>query len=105
MTKLFNPAINLVNNLNYSRKFIVLGGLSLLALLIVSISLISHLSRSISTANQQLAGLNQAQKTSKLIQSLQEHRGTSAAVIVGVNDSVNIQKSINKKINDNLLKV
>ena len=105
MKKLFNPAINLMNNLRYSRKFIVLGGLSLLALLVVSMSLITHLSESISTANQQLAGLKQTQKTSRLIQSLQQHRGISAAVIAGVYNSANDQVSINKSVNDNLLKV
>jgi len=103
--QLFNPAINLMNSLSYSRKFIVLGGLSLLALLIVSISLITSLSESISTANKQLEGLNQTKKTSKLIQSLQEHRGISAAVITGVNDSAHRQISVNKKVNENFLKV
>ena len=94
-----------MNNLNYSRKFIVLGGLSLIALLIVSISLITYLSKSISTANQQLEGLHQAQKTSKLIRSLQEHRGTSAAVIIGVKGSANTQISVNKKVNNGFVKV
>ena len=75
-----------MNNLSYPRKLIVLGGLSLLSLLIVSISLLVYLSGSISTANQQLEGLKQAQKTSRLIQTLQQHRGMSAAVIAGVND-------------------
>lgn len=89
-----------MNCLSYSRKFIVLGGLSFLALSIVSFSLITYLSGSISTANQQLVGLQQAQKTSRLIQSLQEHRGISAAVISGVDDSANKQLSINKKVND-----
>ncbi|AAZ28507.1 EAL domain-containing protein [Colwellia psychrerythraea] len=105
MKKLFTPAINLMNNLSYSRKFIVIGGLSLLALLIVSISLISYLSGSISTANQQLTGLHQTQNTSRLIQSLQQHRGISAAVIAGVYNSANGQISVNKKVNDNFLKI
>ncbi len=103
--KLFNPAINLMNDLSYSSKFLVLGGLSLLALLIVSISLISYLSGSIRTANQQLEGLKLAQKTSRLIQSLQQHRGISVAVIAGVNDSTNKQISVNKKVDDYFLKV
>ena len=105
MKQLFNPAINLMNNLTYFRKFIVLGGLSLLALLIVSISFIGHLSGAISTANQQLSGLNEAQKVSRLIQSLQQHRGISAAVIAGINDSANKQISVNKKVDDNFLTV
>jgi len=103
--QLFNPAINLMNNLSYPRKLIVLGGLSLLSLLIVSISLLVYLSGSISTANQQLEGLKQAQKTSRLIQSLQQHRGMSAAVIVGVNDSTQKQMAVNKQVVENFLKV
>ena len=92
-----------MNSLSYSRKFIVLGGLSLLALLIVSISLITSLSESINTANQQLEGLKQTKKASKLIQSLQEHRGISAAVITGVIESTYKQISVNKKVIDNFL--
>jgi len=100
--KLFNPAINVMNNLSYPRKFMLLGGLSLLALLIVSISLIGYLSGSINTANLQLEGIHQAQKTSRLIQSLQQHRGASTAVILGINDRTNHLLSINKKVIDNL---
>ncbi len=103
MKQIFTPAINLMNNLSYSRKFIIIGGLSLFALLIVSISLITYLSESITTANHQLEGLNQIKKTSKLIQSLQEHRGISAAVITGVRDSAYKQVSVNKKVIDNFL--
>ena len=96
MKKIFNPAIHLMNNLSYSYKFIVLGGLSLVALLMVSVSLIISLSGSINIANQQLLGLNQAQKSSSLIQSLQKHRGISAAVIAGVEGSAHKQVLVNK---------
>ncbi|MFT5760655.1 MAG: diguanylate cyclase (GGDEF)-like protein/PAS domain S-box-containing protein [Alteromonadaceae bacterium] len=105
MKQLFNPAINLMNNLSYFRKFIVLGGLSLLALLIVSISFIGQLSGSISTANQQLSGLNDVQKISGLIQLLQRHRGISAAVIAGVSDSANKQGFVNENVDDHFLTV
>lgn len=94
-----------MNNLSFSYKFIVLGGLSLIALLMVSVSLIISLSESISTANQQLLGLNQAQKSSRLIQSLQQHRGISAAVIAGVEGSVNKQLLVNKKVDERLVEV
>jgi len=94
-----------MNNLSYPRKFVVLGGLSVLALLIVSIYLINYLSESISTANRQLEGLNQTQKTSRLIQSLQKHRGISAAVISGVDNSINKQESVNIQVENNLLEV
>ena len=105
MKQLFNPSVNLMNNLSYSRKFLTLGGLSLLALLIVSISLITHLSESISTANQQLTGLNKTQKTSSLIQSVQQHRVISAAVIAGVYSSIDTHMSVNKKVNNDFIKV
>jgi diguanylate cyclase (GGDEF)-like protein/PAS domain S-box-containing protein len=103
--KLFNPAINLMNNLSYFQKFIVLGGLSLLALSIVSISFIGQLSGAISTANQQLSGLNEARKVSRLIKSLQQHRGISAAVIAGINDSTNKKISANQRVDENFLTV
>ena len=91
-----------MNNLSFSYKFIVFGGLSLIALLMVSVSLINSLSGTINTANQQLSGLNQAQKSSRLIQSLQQHRGISAAVIAGVEGSANKQLLVNEKVSKHL---
>lgn len=105
MKKIFSPAISLMNGLSFSYKFIVLGGLSLVALLTVSVFLIVYLSGAIDKANQQLAGLNQAQETSRLIQSLQQHRGISAAVISGVEESTNKQVLVNIKVDENFLKV
>jgi len=102
---LFNPAINLMNNLSYFRKFIVLGGLSLLALLIVSISLTTHFTDSISTANKQLEGLSQSQKTSRLIQLLQQHRGTSTAALANINESAHRQSLVKEKVTKHLFNV
>ncbi|MEH6443502.1 MAG: EAL domain-containing protein [Oceanospirillaceae bacterium] len=101
MTLLFNPAINLMNNLTHPRKLILLGGLSLFALLIVSASLLVNLCGSISQANQQLAGLNQSQKISRLIQALEQNKGLTAAILSDVNISENKQLSVNKTVNDN----
>lgn len=105
MKQLFTPAINLMNKLSYSRKFIVLGGLALIALFIVATSLIYYLAGSIKTANLQLKGLTQAQKTSLLIQSLQQHRGLSSAVIAGVENSADKLLLINKQVNENFQKI
>lgn len=94
-----------MNNLSYSRKFLVLGGLSLFALLIVSIYWTNYLSGSINTANQQLMGLIQTQKTSRLIQLAQQHRGLSSAVIAKVKGSANKHSVLNTKIDTHFLKV
>ena len=94
-----------MNKLNYSSKFIVFGGLSLIALLTVSIYLIMYLSGAISTANQQLQGLKQTQNTSKLIHSLQQYRGLSSVVISGVDGSDEQQVLISNKVEEHFIKV
>jgi len=94
-----------MNKLNYSSKFIVFGGLSLIALLTVSIYLIMYLSGAISTANQQLQGLKQTQNTSKLIHSLQQYRGLSSVVISGVDGSDEQQVLISNKVEEYFIKV
>jgi PAS domain S-box-containing protein len=92
-----------MSNLTYFRKFILLGGLSLSALLIVSTTLISNISASISRADLQLEGFNQAQNISRLIQSLQKSRGITAAVLTGVNGSIEKQSIVNKSVSDRFL--
>jgi len=87
-----------MSNLTYFRKFFLLGGLSLTALMIVSVTLISNLSGYINRANQQLEGFNQAQKISMLIQSLQKSRGISAAVLTDINGSINKQKIVDHEV-------
>ena len=87
----------MMNTLSFPRKFIVLGGLSLVSLMIVSVVHMLHISETINVANQQLKGLKQVQATSQLIQSLQQHRGASAGVIAGVRENTNKQLSANKE--------
>jgi len=97
MNLLFTPAIKLMNALTFSWKFIVLGVLSLISLLVVSIFLTLHLLETIDVANQELEGLKQVSHTSKLIHSIQQHRGLSAAKIVGVSTNNNQLDLINQK--------
>ena len=97
MKALFLPAIRMMNTLSFPRKFIVLGGLSLVSLMIVSVVHMLHISETINVANQQLKGLKQVQVTSQLIQSLQLHRGTSAGVIAGVRNNTDKQLVANKE--------
>jgi len=87
-----------MNTLSFPRKFIVLGGLSLISLLIVSIVLVMQVSKTINIANQQLNGLKQVQATSQLIQALQQHRGTSAGEIAGIRENISKRARINQYV-------
>jgi PAS domain S-box-containing protein len=98
--ELFTPGIRLMNGLNYPRKFIVVGGLSLFSLLIVSTVLAMQLSETIGTAHKQLTGLKQTQKISSLIQSIQQHRGLSASVLSGDIETVSKRKIVNQNVFD-----
>jgi len=105
MIRLFLPAIKMMNTLSFPRKFIVLGGLSLISLLIVSIVLVMQVSKTINIANQQLQGLKQVQVTSQLIQSLQNHRGTSAGEIAGIRENINKRIRINQRVREHFVNV
>ena len=89
-----------MDTLTFPRKFIVLGGLSLSSLLIVLILFSAHMLETINLSNQQLEGLKQVQATSRLIQSIQKHRGLSAGEIAGVSEVSGKRITINQHIKE-----
>ncbi|WP_374602354.1 methyl-accepting chemotaxis protein [Niveibacterium sp.] len=83
MKALFGPAISLMNRLSYPKKYLVMGSMTSLAILILMFHLFTSLSASIRSSRDELAGLERLQVTQKLIRALQIHRGSSTAVLSG----------------------
>ncbi|WP_374403337.1 methyl-accepting chemotaxis protein [Niveibacterium sp.] len=83
MKALFGPAITLMNRLSYPKKYLVMGSMTSLAIVILMFHLFTSLSASIRDSRSELIGLERLQETQKLIRALQIHRGASTAVLSG----------------------
>ncbi len=84
MQALFTPAVAAMNRLSYSKKFLVLGCLSMLAVLVVIYNLYQSLNRVIVSSQLELQGLVQIEAVTRAIQATQKHRGLSSAVRGGI---------------------
>ncbi|MDP1970276.1 MAG: hypothetical protein Q8K42_04970, partial [Methylobacter sp.] len=83
MNKLFFPAIALMNRLDYTRKFMVLGLVYLIAITVVMYSLYASLNQVARTSQRQLEGLELIKPISSAVQFMQQHRGLSTGVLGG----------------------
>lgn len=83
MKALFRPAITLMNRLSYPGKYLVMGCMTSLAILILLFHLFMSMSGVLRHAREELQGLERIQETHKLVRALQIHRGASTAVLSG----------------------
>ena len=83
MQALFAPAIAGLNRIGYTRKFALMGALTLIAIAVLIGSLYQSLQRVIDHSQQELSGLEVIKPVIRLIQHLQVHRGLSSGVLNG----------------------
>ena len=83
MKLLFYPAIALMNRLGYTKKFALLGLLFLIAIAVLTYSLLASLDSVIRTSQQQLESITLIKPISRTVQGIQLHRGLSAALLGG----------------------
>lgn len=81
--KFFSPAAVLMNRLDVTKKFVVLGLMSLTAVAVVGYSLFASLNQVIGFSQRELQGLDLIKPFSRAIQALQQHRGLSAGLLGG----------------------
>ena len=79
----FAPAVALMNRLDITGKFMLLGLMSLVAIGVVVYSLFVSLEQDIIFSQRELKGLKLIRPFPKAIQALQEHRGLSAGLLGG----------------------
>jgi len=92
MKTVFTPAIYLMNQFNYRRKFAFLGAISLIAIGILIYSLFLGLNQVVKNSQQQLQGLRLLTPLSKAIQTVQQHRGLSAGLLGGNENMQSMRK-------------
>ena len=89
MKRLFAPAISLMNQFSYRKKFALLGLISLMAISVLIYSLFLVLNQVVENSKHQLQGLERIAPISKMIQQVQKHRGLSAGYLGGNDDMLN----------------
>ncbi|MFZ2301568.1 MAG: EAL domain-containing protein [Gallionella sp.] len=104
----FFPAALLMNRLGVTRKFVLLGMMSLAAFAVVMYSLFASLNQDISFMQRELKGLDLIRPFPRAVQALQQHRGLSAGVVGGdgaMRDSLpSMAKEVAKALGDMLEK-
>ncbi|MDO8261851.1 MAG: EAL domain-containing protein [Gallionella sp.] len=83
MQSFFSPAVALMNRLDVTRKFMLLGLMSLAAIAVVVYSLFASLDQDISFTQRELKGLELIKPFTRTVQILQQHRGLSAGLLGG----------------------
>ena len=83
INKVFSPAVSLMNKLTYPKKIALLGGIGLLTIAILSLSLFLQLNKTIKESEIQLEGIEDIIALNKVIQLAQQYRGLSAATFGG----------------------
>ncbi|MDD5385106.1 MAG: EAL domain-containing protein [Gallionella sp.] len=96
MQRIFAPAITLLNRLGYTKKFTLLWLLSMIAIAVVVYGLFVSLDRVIQPSQRQLEGLVLVKPISQAVQTIQLHRGLSAALLGG-NETLRDRRAAGEK--------
>ena len=83
MQAFFSPAVALMSRLDITRKFVLLGLMSLVAVAVVMYSLFVSLEQDITFSQRELKGLGLIKLFPQAVQALQRHRGLSAGLLGG----------------------
>ncbi|MDH5613173.1 MAG: EAL domain-containing protein [Gammaproteobacteria bacterium] len=91
------PAIALLNRMSYTKKFTLLWLLSMIAIAVVVYHLFVSLDRIIQPSERELDGLALIEPIAKTIQTIQLHRGISAALLGG-NEAMRNQRAVQEEV-------
>ena len=83
MRRVFYPAMCLMGQLRYGAKFVLIGGLSLVVILVLVLVLLSDLRNTMRLTENGLDGLRVLGKVHRVIEFTQQHRGLSSGVLNG----------------------
>ena len=93
MKFIFIPAIALLNRLGYRKKFMVIGSLALLAIVLLVTTLYQRLNQVVQASSKELSGIQAVIPLAHLVQDLQKHRGLSSALLNGGNQAIKDKRS------------
>ncbi|HYR05720.1 MAG TPA: diguanylate cyclase, partial [Gallionella sp.] len=105
MQAFFSPAVTLMNRLDVTRKFVLLGLMSLVAIVVVVYSLFASLDRVINFSQRELKGVELIKPFPRAVRMLQQHRGLSAGVLGGDKDMRDSRASTEREAVEALNKI
>jgi len=85
MKTMFAPGVALLNRLRYPHKFLFIGILFLVPLLLLGYLLIQEVNERIDFMEQEQPGIEYIAQLREIIQPMQQHRGMSSAILGGDN--------------------
>ena len=91
MKRLFAPAVSLMNQFNYRKKFALLGLISIMAISVLIYSLFLVLNHVVENSKHQLQGLELISPISTTIQHVQKHQGLFAGLLGGSDEMFSIR--------------
>lgn len=100
---LFNPAIWLMGRMRYPYKFMMMGGVAMLIVLILALRLYGSLSHDAQHADMKAQAAPVIETMSRLIQAIQQHRGMSSGVLSG-NDTLRERRAGKEREVDEIMK-
>jgi len=83
MKRLLVPAIFLASKLSYTRKFLFLGSIYLVAIAVLLYAVYTIFSQTVHTAQRELDGITLMKPLLSAVQRVQKHRGIEAAMLSG----------------------
>ena len=94
-----------MNQLNYRKKFALLGSISFMAIGVLIVSLFLGLNQVVENSRRQLQGLDLIKPISKMIQHIQLHRGMSAGLLSGNSGIFNKRANREAKVFKSIKKI
>ncbi|WP_017756232.1 methyl-accepting chemotaxis protein [Calidifontibacillus oryziterrae] len=103
MKRVFAPGTYLINRFKYSGKFLLIGAIMLIPLLVLSILLLSEINDDIQVAEQEVLGASYNNEMKTFLKYMQQHRGTTNTYLNG-NESfkekmITIQQQLAESVN------
>src|SRR5437016_6343289 len=89
MNIFFKPAIALMNNLKYPKKLFLIGSISTLAVIILTIQLVFQAKDIMEFSNRELLGIEYINPLIKVMENLQHYRKIENAYLMGDNSVKN----------------
>lgn len=96
MKRIFNLGIKAMNRMKYTKKFMLIGGVTLVPIVVLSATFIETMDTEIALNRKQMNGLAYINETTELIKNVQEHRGL---LLMAYNGNTSVISEVEAKEN------
>src|SRR3990167_4013154 len=105
MKKLFNPAISLMNKLSYTKKFILIGAIATLCILVLAYQLLQQSLQIMDFSKKELSGVEYINPLNKMIENVQRYRKIEVQSLLGEKIQKEILSDTLNNINNSITQI